>query len=368
MSQNQGFIHELSAAPFLTQGRTRWITAENPTGEKGQGAKAASNLGIARKGRPCITLPQGETVVLADIQGTGILQHFWITCTNATSKGNFVLRDLVLRIYWDDETSPSVEVPLGDFFCNGFGERCKVNSQPIVVNPTGGMNCYFPMPFRQSAKITIENQHAEDIHGFFYQFHYELVDSLPENTAYFHAQWRRENITTEGKDYTILDGVKGKGKYVGTYLAWAALERYWWGEGEIKFYLDGDEEWPTLCGTGTEDYFGGAWCFYEKENGIPVEVPYSTPYLGYPFYSKSDTTLKEKFGEDSVPMHGLYRWHLPDPIHFESDLSVTIQQIGHNSRELFERTDDVASVAYWYQMEPHADFPILLPVHRRWPR
>lgn len=200
------------------------------------------------------------------------------------------------------------------------------------------------------------------------RFHYTLVDSLPENTAYFHAQWRRENITTEGKDYTILDGVKGKGKYVGTYLAWAALERYWWGEGEIKFYLDGDEEWPTLCGTGTEDYFGGAWCFYEKENGIPVEVPYSTPYLGYPFYSKSDTTLKEKFGEDSVPMHGLYRWHLPDPIHFESDLRVTIQQIGHNSRELYERTDDVSSVAYWYQMEPHADFPILLPVHRRWPR
>ncbi|MDQ0885984.1 hypothetical protein QFZ81_001072 [Paenibacillus sp. V4I9] len=139
-------------------------------------------------------------------------------------------------------------------------------------------------------------------------------------------------------------------------MAWAALERYWWGEGEIKFYLDGDEEWPTLCGTGTEDYFGGAWCFYEKENGIPVEVSYSTPYLGYPYYSKSDTTLKEKFGEDSVPMHGLYRWHLPDPIHFESDLRVTIQQIG------------LSSVAYWYQMEPHADFPILLPVHRRWPR
>lgn len=368
MLQNYGLGNALSTAPFVTNNKTRWITAENPNGEKGQGGKEASNLGISRKGRPCITLLQGETVTLADIQGTGVLQHFWITVTDRTDKGYFVLRDLVLRMYWDGEESPSVEVPLGDFFCNGFGARCKVNSLPIVVNPTGGMNCYFPMPFRKSAKITIENQHAADIHGFFYQFHYSLVDVLPDNTAYFHAQWRRENITAEGKDYTILDGVKGKGQYIGTYLAWAALERYWWGEGEIKFYLDGDQEWPTLCGTGTEDYFGGAWCFYEKIDGKTVEVPYSTPYLGYPFYSKSDTTRTEQFGEDAVPMHGLYRWHIPDPIHFENELRVTIQQIGHNSRELFERTDDVSSVAYWYQMEPHADFPILLPVNRRWPR
>jgi hypothetical protein len=306
---NQGLGWGLHAAPLLTNGQTRWITAENPTGEKGKGGQEASNLGVGRKGRPCITLPQGETVTLADIEGTGVIQHIWITCTDRTDKGYFVFRDLVLRMYWDNEATPSVEVPLGDFFCNGFGARAKVNSMAIAVNPTGGMNCYFPLPFRKSAKITIENQHAADIHGFFYQFHYNLVDELPAETAYFHAQWRRENITTEARDYVILDGVKGKGNYIGTYMAWAALERYWWGEGEIKFYLDGDEQWPTLCGTGTEDYFGGAWCFYEKVDGKIQETPYNTPFLGYPYYSKTDTTRADVFGEDSVPMHGLYRWH-----------------------------------------------------------
>jgi hypothetical protein len=368
MLQNNGLGFGLSTAPLMSKGVTRSITAENPQGEKGQGGKEASNLGIGRKGRPCITLPQGQTVTLAEIQGTGVLQHFWITVTDKTEKGFFVLRDLVLRMYWDDEQEPSVEVPLGDFFCNGFGARCNVNSLPIAVNPTGGMNCYFPMPFRRAAKITIENQHAAEVRGFFYQFSYTLVDELPEEAAYFHAQWRRENLTVEAEDFTIVDQIKGRGHYVGTYLAWAALERYWWGEGEVKFYIDGDEEWPTICGTGTEDYFGGAWCFYEKVNGLPVETPYSTPYLGYPYYSKTDTTNAQKFGEDAVPMHGMYRWHLMDPIRFEEDLKVTIQQIGHNGLGLFERTDDVSSVAYWYQAEPHAPFPVLPPAPKRWPR
>jgi hypothetical protein len=368
MLQNNGLGFSLSTAPLMTNGKTRSISAENPKGEVGGGGKEASNLGIARKGRPCITLPQGETVTLMGVNGTGILQHFWITVTDRTEKGYFVLRDLVLRMYWDDEETPSVEAPLGDFFCNGFGARSTVNSMPIAVNPTGGMNCYFPMPFRKAARITIENQHAADINGFFYQFNYTLVDELPVEAGYFHAQWRRENITTEAKDYTILENVKGKGHYIGTYLAWAALERYWWGEGEIKFFLDGDKDWPTICGTGTEDYFGGAWCFYEKQDGKIVETPYNTPFLGYPYYSKTDNTRSDIFGEDSVPMHGMYRWHLMDPIRFEDELRVTIQQMGHNSRELFERTDDVSSVAYWYQSEPHGTFPILLPVERRWPR
>lgn len=366
--QHYGLGFGLSTAPLITSGKTRSISAENPKGEVGAGGKEASNLGVGRKGRPCITLPKGMTTTLVDIQGTGVIQHFWITVTDKTEKGYFVLRDLVLRMYWDDEENPSVEVPLGDFFCNGFGTRCKVNSLPIVVNPTGGMNCYFPMPFRKSAKITIENQHATDVNGFFYQFTYTLVDKLPDEIGYFHAQWRRENITTLGKDYTILDGVKGKGQYVGTYLAVASLGRYWWGEGEIKFYIDGDKDWPTICGTGTEDYFGGAWCFYEKRDGKIVETTYCTPFLGYPFYSKTDDTKAEVFGEDCVPMHGLYRWHLLDPIRFEKDLRVTIQQIGHDGRGLFERTDDVSSVAYWYQTEPHSKFPLLLPAEQRWPR
>jgi hypothetical protein len=368
MLQNYGLGFGLSTAPLITNGKTRSISAENPKGEVGGGGKEASNLGIARKGRPCITLPQGETVTLMEVNGTGILQHFWITVTDQTEKGKFVLRDLVLRMYWDDEETPSVEVPLGDFFCNGFGVRSKVNSLPIAVNPTGGMNCYFPMPFRKAARITIENQHAVDINGFFYQFDYTLVDELPDEAGYFHAQWSRENIATKAKDYTILENVKGKGHYIGTYLAWAALEEHWWGEGEIKFFLDGDKDWPTICGTGTEDYFGGAWCFYEEQDGKMVETPYNTPFLGYAYYSKTDNTRSHIFTEDTVSMHGMYRWHLMDPIRFVDELRVTIQLMGHNGQELFERTDDVSSVAYWYQSEPHGTFPILLPVERRWPK
>lgn len=362
------FGNGLSSAALLSNGRSRSISAENPTGAKGQGGQAANHLGVGRKGRPYIQLQQGETATIADIKGPGIIQSIWITCPTATEAGEFVFRDLVLRMYWDGAEQPSVEVPIGDFFCNGFGVRCNVNSLPIVVNPTGGMNCYFAMPFHQSAVITVENQHPGQIPLFFYQINYMLVDELPQEAAYFHAQWRREKLTTPQQDYIILDGVQGKGQYIGTYLAWTALERYWWGEGEIKFYMDGDAQWPTICGTGTEDYFGGAWCFYETRDGKLHETTYSTPYLGYPFFSKTDTTRPRHFSDDAMPMHGLYRWHLPDPICFDQDIRVEIQQIGHNGRELFERSDDICSVAYWYQDKPQARFPQLLEVDQRRPR
>ena len=366
MNNQSGFGNNLSTSPLVSNARSRSISAENPNGEKGQGGMAASNLGVGRKGRPCITLKAGDVTTLAQIQGPGILQHFWITVSDRVGasghEGQYVFRDLILRIFWDDEETPSVEAPLGDFFCNGFGMRTNVNSIPISVNPTGAFNCYFPMPFRKSAKITIENQHIEDIGGFFYTFNYSLVDTLPENTAYFHAQWRRERSTELGKDYVILDGVKGTGQYIGTYLAWAALERNWWGEGEIKFFMDGDTDWPTICGTGTEDYFGGAWCFM----GASEPESFTGPYLGYKYYK--ETTLIEKTYGHKVPMHGMYRWHLPDPIRFQDDLKVTIQQIGHDNKRLFERSDDVSSVAYWYQLEPHQAFPSMPPAPQRWPR
>ena len=176
-----------------------------------------------------------------------------MTVTDKTIAGSFVLRDLILRIYWDDESTPSVESPLGDFFCNGFGTRCEVNSLPIVVNPTSGMNCYFEMPFRKKAKITLTNEHPEFIKHIFYTFNYALTE-VPDDAMYFHAKWNREPITTKGKDYTLIDGIKGTGYYVGTYFALCALERYWWGEGEFKFYIDGDEDFPTITSTGAEDY------------------------------------------------------------------------------------------------------------------
>ena len=197
----------------------------------------------------------GQEEFLADIEGPGVIQHIWITVDSKTSEGDcFVLRDLIMRMYWDGEENPSVEVPLGDFFCCGFGQECIVNSAIITVVPSRGLNSYFAMPFHKHARITIENQHKKSNTGFFYQIDYCLYDSLPEDTSYFHAQWRRQAITEIGKDYVILDNVKGSGHYVGTYLGLSALQRYWWGEGEVKFYIDGDEniqqyveqEWKTI--------------------------------------------------------------------------------------------------------------------------
>lgn len=361
---------DLGSAAIITRAKSRAINAENPTGEKGKGGMAASELGKSRKGSPCIKeIAPKETKTLADIEGPGVIRHIWVTVTDKISPANrFVLRDLVLRFYWDGEDEPSIECPLGDFFCCGFGTTYPVNSMPVVVIPRGGMNCYFEMPFRKHAKITLENQNAETVPSFFYQVDYSL-EEIPDNAGYFHAQWRREKITERGKDYVILDNVKGSGNYIGTFLAISALERYWWGEGEMKFYLDGDDEYPTICGTGTEDYFGGAWSFAGFDTGKMTEQTYNTPFLGYPFYSNTDRGIVNDYhNDDCPPMRAFYRFHYPDPIHFESDIRVTLQQIGSCHAGIFERQDDVSSVAYWYQTEPHGAFPALVPARERWPR
>jgi hypothetical protein len=341
----------LGAIPLLSSSKTRSISAENPTGAPGQGAKAkptekdaASRLGEGWKVRPCITLPQNSLTNLAEIEGPGVIQHIWITVKEAA------YRDCVLRFYWDGEKSPSIEVPLGDFFACGHGLRYKVNSLPIAVNPSGAFNSYWPMPFQKSCRITVENQRWEEIDGFFYQITYALGD-IPENAAYFHAQWRRSLTERNYPEHLILDGIQGNGHYVGTFLAWTQLSNGWWGEGEIKFYLDGDADYPTICGTGTEDYFGGAWCFGDT---------YSTAFLGYPLWRKEP-------GE--VPKHGLYRWHIMDPIRFEQRLKVTIQALGWWPGIKYQPlTDDIASVGFWYQTEPHAKFPELPAIEERWPR
>lgn len=362
----------LGSACMLDRGESRAVNAENRTGEKGKGGMAASHLGVSRKGSPCIpSIAPGETAVLADISGAGVIEHIWITVTDKTSDANpFVLRDLVLRMYWDGEEEASVECPLGDFFCCGFGKACVVNSMPVVVNPNRGMNCYWSMPFATHARITVENQNEEAIPAFFYQIDFCKYDSIPEEAAYFHAQWRRQPVTCKGEDYVVLDQVKGRGRYVGTYLALTVLQRYWWGEGEMKFFIDGDEEYPTICGTGTEDYFGGAWSFAAyDEFGKMRECTYQTPFLGYPYYSATDETVTHPCHNDDAPtMRGFYRWHLPDPVRFQKDMKVTLQQIGVSHRGLFERQDDVATVAYWYQTEPHQVFGRLPGRFERWPR
>ena len=335
----------------VTNGKTRSICAENPTGGKGMGALeesapdwASSDLGKPWKVKPCLDVAAGAKATLAEIEGPGKIEHIWITAPMVAH------RDVILRMFWDGEETPSVEVPVGDFFCNGHSLRCNVNSIPIAVNPDHGFNSYWPMPFRKSARIEIENQNKDAIHGFFFQITYEL-DEVPADAAYFHAQWRRAVSPIDNPEHVILDGIAGKGHYVGTYLAWTQLADGWWGEGEIKFFMDGDKESPTICGTGTEDYFGGAWGFGEA---------YSTAFLGYPLWHHP---------EDKIPKHGLYRWHMLDPIRFDTDLKVTIQALGWWPNGKFQPLqDDIASVGYWYQVEPHGPFPKMLPVHLRWPR
>ena len=351
--------------------RSHSINAENPTGAPGRAAHAASPLGPGRKGAAFLPLPAGKTLTLAEIDGPGVIRHIWLTVADRTDAGPFVLRDLVLRAYWDDNSHPSVEVPLGDFFCNGFATRALVTSVPIVVAPTGGMNCYFPMPFHRSARITLESQHPGDLEHVFYQIDYTTGDDLPRDLGYFHAQWRRSNATAvRGVDHTILDGVEGTGTYVGTYIALASLERYWWGEGEVKFFIDSDTTLPSLCSTGLEDYAGGAWAFQDelRSDPEPEILTFCAPYCGYPYTSTHDHTKPSPFATLAVPMHGLYRWHLPDPIYFQSKLKVTLQQIGAWDFGLFERQDDIASTAYWYQTAPHATFPELPPAVERRPR
>ena len=349
---------ELYRLTELHDERTRSITAENPDGAVGGGGQAASDLGTGRKGRPNVMLESGETTTLADIDGSGVIRHIWLTVSGGGATDDHVLRNLVLRAYWDNEDTPSIEVPLGDFFCSGHGKFATVDSVPIVVAPKGGFNCYFPMPFHDGANLTIESEHGEDVMCF-YQIDYneKPVDS---EIATFHAQWRRTNPTELGEDHVLLDDVRGEGQYVGTYLAWTALGDHWWGEGEMKFYLDGDDEYPTLCGTGAEDYVGGAWCFLPTSaESLADQETYSTSFLGFPFYDNDGA---------HPPYYGLYRWHIPDPIRFREDLRVTIQAIGNNANGLFERSDDIASVAYWYQREPHAKFPDLPERRSRRPR
>jgi hypothetical protein len=268
----------------LSSARTRSISPENFTGEKGRGGMATEGTGAscARgpgqgwKVSPSIRIEPGEVRTLAEIEGPGAIQQVWITT------GNLRWRDLILRVYWDGQDHPSVECPLGDFFCSGWNQFAQVTSLAVCVNPGRAFNCYWEMPFRQSARITLENRDPDD-HGIvYYQVNYALAE-VPEDAAYFHAQFRRTNPLPFKEDYTILDGVQGRGHYVGTYMAWGVNNAGWWGEGEIKFFMDGDREFPTICGTGTEDYFCGAYNFDGGVVDDTMESRYrefTTPYAG----------------------------------------------------------------------------------------
>ncbi len=350
----------LGNLPRLSNARTRSISPENFTGEKGKGgmanipqgsaSEAARDLGQGWKVNPYVHIEPNQTFTLADIKGSGVIQHIWMTTTGHN-------RFNILRFYWDGEKEPSVECPAGDFFACGWGSFAQVSSLAVCVNPGSGFNCYWPMPFRKRCKITMTNI-ADERMTLYYQVDYALTE-VPDDMTYFHAQFHRVNPLPYKQVYTIVDDVRGKGHYVGTYMCWGVNSDGWWGEGEIKFYMDGDKEFPTICGTGTEDYFCGSYGFMVAKEVSPnfkadAYTTFTTPYAGMPQVIRPD-------GEFRANMRfGLYRWHIMDPVRFEKDLKVTIQALGWRSGARYlPLQDDISSVAFWYQAEPHAPFPKL---------
>jgi len=352
-NQFDGLHLNLGNLSRLSHAATRSISAENFSGAKGQagmategtGAACARVLGRGWKVSPSVSVAGQTTFTLADIAGSGAIQQIWMTMHPSA------WRKMVLRMYWDGEETPSVETPVGDFFCCGWNARPNITSLAVCVNPAGGFNSYWEMPFRQAARITIENLGDEAVIVYF-QVNYTLT-AVPEDAAYFHAQFRRSNPLPFKQVYTIVDGIRGHGQYVGTYVAWGVNNNGWWGEGELKFFMDGDGDFPTICGTGTEDYFCGSYCFENKATGQYQE--YNTPYAGMHQVIRPDGVYS------SQQRFGLYRWHIPDPIRFEKDLRVTMQALGwrNGCKRFLPLQDDIASVAYWYQTLPTAPFPKL---------
>ncbi len=354
LDMNMGSLSRLSDA------QTRSISPENFTGAKGKGGMAdpvkqkgqrnvannamqARELGIGWKVNPYILIEPGETITIAEIEGSGAIQHIWMTPT-----GNWQYS--ILRFYWDDETEPSVEVPVGPFFGMAWNRFAPLNSIPMTVNPGSAFNSFWKMPFRKKCRITVENINPDETMSLYYQIDYTLTE-VGEDEAYFHAQYRRSDKNTNS-DHVIIDGIKGKGHYVGTFMAVGVNNNGWWGEGEIKFFMDGDKDFATIVGTGTEDYFLGSYNFENKETRQYQE--YSTPYAGLHQVIRPDGLY------NSQQRFGMYRWHVLDPIRFEKDLRVTIQDLGWRSNHRYlPQNSDIITVAYWYQREPHARFPTL---------
>lgn len=314
---------------------SRSISFENPTGARGAGGKAASKLGVGRKGSPARQLKPDETVTLCDIQGPGTIRHIWIT----TGREPDNLRSLVLRGYWEGQEHPSIECPLGDFMGFAHGKAMAYQSAVHSVGESAGMNFWLPMPFARQARFTIANE-GKRTPPFFYQIDYTLKDAHPNDVGRLHVLFRRENPTTLKQDFELLPKRKGQGRFIGSIMGIRALEGNWWGEGEIKVYLDGDAEFPTICGTGSEDYVGLSWGMQQ------------TPFL------YNGCSLDQK------GFVSMYRWHLPDPIYWFKEVRVTIQQIGWKDG-LYERQDDWSAATFWYEPTPSAPLPPMPPADAR---
>jgi hypothetical protein len=313
----------------IRDGRSRGISSHAPGG---------SNADRLQYIQP------GETAVIFDAKGAGIINHIWLTFNEAKPNwlekgGSATPADLIIRMYWDNDTMPAVEVPIGDFFASGFGLRKEVRSAQVLVEGGDGYNCYWQMPFYSAAKITVTNDGKKASRSFYFQFDYTEYKRLPKNTAYFCAQYRQEFPEQLGRDYLIAD-ISGKGHYVGTVMSVRSRSPYWFGEGDIKYYVDGESE-PSTWGTGTEDYFLSAWGFTENLN----------LYSGCSYMSKGEEDLGAKYT--------LYRWHVQDPLRFTKSLRMEIEHTGWISADEsetgkvdghVEREDDIATVAFWYQL------------------
>ncbi len=301
-------------------------------------SKRASSYDRTGGNKDSLTIKAGETAVLADLKGPGILHHIWVTISAEAFYG----RKIVLRMYWDGESSPSVEAPIGDFFGVGHGLDRNVDSIPISCSSEGrARNCYWQMPFRASARVTATNEGTGDIPAFYYYIDYRELVSLPSDAAYFHAQYRQEMPPAAGKNYLLLEA-EGRGHYVGCNLSILQRSMGWWGEGDDMIYVDGEAA-PSLHGTGSEDYFSDGWGMRES----------ARPFYGCPLQ-------EEDFQVGSKAT--VYRFHVPDPIPFKKSIRVTIEHGDGN-----DRSDYDSSTAYWYQVEPHKPFPPLPPVAARLP-
>jgi hypothetical protein len=321
----------LIAQPYLldTGLVSRSISFENPTGAPGEGGKAASELGPGRKGDAARPVKPGETVQLADIEGSGTIRHIWLTTRNVPS----VLRGMVIRAWWDGQEHPSIECPLGDFFGVSHGKVMPYQSAVHSVSAKGGLNVWLPMPFAKRAKFTITNESDKEMPVFF-QMTYTLGDKHPNEVGRLHVLFRRENPTTEKQDFEILPLRKNKGRYIGTVIGVRNLQPgTWWGEGEIKIFMDGDAKYPTITGTGTEDYVGLAW-------GLQ---PVSYMYHG--------CNLEQK------DFASIYRWHLPDPIAWQKEGRITIQQLAYSKKGLLETSSDWCCSTFWYEPTPSEPLP-----------
>ncbi len=303
----------------------------------------------------------GGTLTVLDTDGPGTISHIWFTISDGEP---YNLKRIVLRMYWDGETSPSVEAPIGDFFGLGLGYYYNWHSEMLSVGSVKALNCFFPMPFRRHARITITNEGKQPIDSFYYNIDYRTYSHpLPGGTLYFHAEYRQaqpnhgwtnkwtsngdplvdDKTNPDGKGNYVWMDAKGHGQYVGVTMSVLQNQDMWWGEGDDMFFIDGATK-PSIAGTGTEDYFLGAWDFGGK--------PFSYALYGAPVVGK------ELAGARS----SVYRFHLDSPIPFTQSIRATIEHGNAN-----HRSDNYYSVAYWYQAEPHAPFPPLPPVEQRLP-